>query len=137
MIVSLLSSLVVIGCYWAIRGCKDTYTGTSRWRPSRSSEPLLPSCTLPACCSVHSRVLTHGPGKGPGLGLFQLTVLEPEPATQPQTSWQIAGWAGNSGPGAAVHTCLSTSQVPGAAFQGLLQSQLREALEGDGAISLP
>lgn len=86
---------------------------------------------------MHSRVLTHGPGKGPGLGLFQLTVLEPEPATQPQTSWQIAGWAGNSGPGAAVHTCLSTSQVPGAAFQGLLQSQLREALEGDGAISLP
>lgn len=42
-----------------------------------------------------------------------------------------------AGPGAAVHTCLSTSQVPGAAFQGLLQSQLREALEGDGAISLP
>lgn len=67
----------------------------------------------------------------------RLSVPEPEPVPQPHKSWQVAGWAGNSGQGEAVCACLTPSQVPGVAFQGLLQSLLRKALEAAGYVSLP
>lgn len=144
MIVSPLSSLLVIGCYWNDIQGQSSYSHQRPQRmqapgdasPARSllraSAPSLPSACLllPAEPSADSWAASLRPGKRPTLGLFQLTVLEPEPATQPHKSWQIAGWAGNSGQGAAAHTCLSSSQAPGAAFQGLLQSQLSKGSSG-------
>lgn len=127
----------------ATRGCKDT--GTWRCQPSPFALQSLCPTSLPSACLL-LRVEPSADSwacfsEAPEKALLwasssSQSLNQNQPLSLIQVSKLQAGQE-TSAQGAAVHTCLSFSQAPGAAFQGLLQSQLREALEGDGTTSLP
>lgn len=98
------------------------------------------STSCPAC-SVGVSMLTHGhaslrPRNRPWFGAKPAQSLELEPATQGSQELAHLGLGGKlRGVGGEYQCmpglCLSARQAPGAAFQSLLQSLQRKALEGD------
>lgn len=152
MIVSLLSSLVMIGCYWKdIQGQRfyshqrlQGYRHLEMPAQARSSEPLLPilhSACLLLCAQPSADSWACFTEAQEEALIWACSSSQSLNQNQPLSLVKVgklqAGWETRGRGQQCIPACLPISQVPGAAFQGLLQSQLRRALEGDGATSLP
>lgn len=152
MIVSLLSSLVVIGCYWKdIQGQRSySLQRLQEYRPSRcqpspffrASAPRPRSACLLLCAQPSADSWACSTEAQEEALIWACSCSQSLNQNQPLSLIKVGKLQAGQETGArgrqCIPTCLpATSQVPGAAFQGLLQSQLRKALEGDGAPSRP